>query len=47
MIGYFTCSNCESLNGPAIWTAKVENDLVSEWRVYLDTSKNRKTLDIN
>lgn len=43
--GYSTCSY-EPLDGPAIWTAKVENDLLSEWRVYEDTVENRKKLDL-
>jgi len=30
MTGYSTCSNCEPLSVPTIWTAKVENDLLSE-----------------
>jgi hypothetical protein len=43
--GYSTCSY-EPLDGPALWTAKIENDRVSEWRVYLDTPENRKLLDL-
>lgn len=34
MIGYSTCSTEPKLNGPSMWTAKVCNDRVSEWRVY-------------
>jgi hypothetical protein len=30
----------------AIWTAKIENDLVSEWRIYEDTEENRKLLEL-
>ena len=41
---YSTCSY-KPLDGQVIWTAKVENDLVVEWRVYLDTAKNRKELN--
>ena len=43
--GYSTCSY-DPLDGPAIWTAKVENDLVAEWRVYLDTPENRENLGL-
>jgi ketosteroid isomerase-like protein len=43
--GHSTCSD-DRLDGPAIWTAKVENDLVAEWRVYLDTPENRKELGL-
>ena len=44
--GFSTCSNEPMLNGPALWTAKVENDRVAEWRVYDDTDENRKLLKI-
>ncbi len=45
VIGYSTCSY-EPLDGPALWTATVEDDLVTEWRVYLDTSENREKLGL-
>jgi len=45
IVGYSTCSHAD-LDGPAIWTATVENDLVTEWRVYLDNPKNRVKLEI-
>lgn len=34
MVGYSTCSNEPRLNGPSMWTAKVRERRVSEWRVY-------------
>ncbi len=34
MVGYSTCANEPRLNGPSMWTAKVRDGLVSEWRVY-------------
>jgi len=34
MVGYSTCSNEPRLNGPSMWTAKVRDGRVSEWRVY-------------
>jgi ketosteroid isomerase-like protein len=43
VIGHSTCSD-DRLNGSAIWKVKVEKDLVTEWRVYLDTPENRKVL---
>ncbi len=46
VIGHSTCSD-DRLHGPAIWTAKVENDLVVEWRVYLDTPTNREKLELS
>ncbi|MBN2571749.1 MAG: nuclear transport factor 2 family protein [Ignavibacteriales bacterium] len=35
-------SKCDN----ALWTAKVENGLVAEWRVYYDTKENRRNLGI-
>ena len=29
-----------------IWTARIENDLVAEWRVHHDTEENRKRFNI-
>jgi ketosteroid isomerase-like protein len=34
MVGYSTCSNEPRLNGSSMWTAKVRDGRVSEWRVY-------------
>ena len=31
---------------PALWTAKIENDLVARWTVYGDTEENRIKLGI-
>lgn len=45
VIGYSTCSY-KPLDGPALWTAKIKNDLVAEWRVYLDTAENREKLNL-
>jgi ketosteroid isomerase-like protein len=45
IIGHSTCSY-ENLDGPALWTARIENDLVAEWRVYLDTPENRGKLNL-
>ena len=46
MIGNATCSNVESLNINVLWSAKIENDKLSEWQVYDDTIENRKRLKI-
>jgi ketosteroid isomerase-like protein len=43
ILGHSTCSY-QPLDGPAIWTARVEGDQVAEWRVYLDTVENRRAL---
>jgi hypothetical protein len=45
VIGFSTCSH-KPLDGPALWTAKIENNLVAEWRVYLDTPENREKLNL-
>ena len=46
MIGYSTCSY-DQLDGPALWTAKIHNGLVAEWRVYEDTPEKRQTLGVH
>lgn len=45
VIGHSTCSH-DPLDGPAIWTAKVADEQVQEWRVYLDTTENREMLGL-
>jgi ketosteroid isomerase-like protein len=45
MVGYSDCSH-EPLDGPSIWTATIQNGLVSEWRVYEDNVQIRKKLEI-
>jgi ketosteroid isomerase-like protein len=27
---------------PVIWTARIDNNLISEWRIYVDTPENRQ-----
>ena len=44
--GFSTCSHT-ALHGPALWTARIENDLVAEWRILNDTEENRKSLEIS
>ena len=41
LIGHAYWSEQNSYD-PAIWTARIENDLVAEWRIYEDTAENRK-----
>jgi ketosteroid isomerase-like protein len=36
----------DELQGPAIWTARIENGLVAQWRVYVDTTETRAALGI-
>ena len=46
MIGYSDCSY-DSLDGPSIWTARIQDGLVSEWRVYEDTDEIKQSLGID
>ena len=41
VIGYAFWSEEESYD-PVIWTAKFEDSLISEWRVYEDTEESRR-----
>ena len=45
VVGYSTCAD-ERLRGPAIWTAKVIDGKVAEWRVSAYTPENRRRLGI-
>jgi ketosteroid isomerase-like protein len=45
VVGRSTCSE-PLLDGPALWTAKVKDGKVTEWRVYEDTPENRQQLGI-
>lgn len=45
LIGYATWTK-ESQADHAIWTARIEDDLVAEWRIYHDTEENRRRLNI-
>ena len=45
-VGRSVCSTEPALEGPAIWTATITDDKVSEWRVYDDTPANRRRLGI-
>ncbi|MGE3690539.1 MAG: nuclear transport factor 2 family protein [Novosphingobium sp.] len=43
--GRSTCSDSR-LQGPALWTARVRDDVVVEWRVIEDTPSNRARLGV-
>jgi ketosteroid isomerase-like protein len=43
IVGHSVCS-VPSLAGPALWTATVHEDKVTEWRVYTDTAQTRSAL---
>jgi ketosteroid isomerase-like protein len=45
--GHSYCPGHPELEGPALWTASVDRDLVSEWRVYDDTPQTRELLGLN
>ena len=38
--------NEEEPYDPVIWVATFENDLISEWRIYEDTTENRKKFNL-
>ena len=44
--GFSDCPNHPELTGPAIWTATVMADRLTEWRVHQDTVHNRIHLGI-
>lgn len=45
LLGYATWTP-NSEPDHAIWTAKIENDLVAEWRIYFDTPENREMFSL-
>ena len=45
IIGYAIWSK-EPSEDHVIWTAKIEDDLVAQWRIYADTEENRKKFSI-
>lgn len=44
--GRSVCS-VEALDGPALWTARVRDEQVTEWRVHEDTRAQRLELDLD
>jgi len=46
MIGFSECSY-DPLDGPAIWTVKIREGFIAEWRVYDDKKEVRKELGLN
>jgi hypothetical protein len=46
MLGFSACAEEKKLDGPAIWTARIKNGEVREWRVYIDTKETRQKLNI-
>ena len=45
IVGYSRCAE-PSLAGPALWTATIDGEVVTEWRVYADTPQTRAVLGI-
>lgn len=45
MRGHSICKE-KTLAGPALWSAKIRGQKISEWRVYEDTAENRALLNI-
>ncbi|MFC0112464.1 nuclear transport factor 2 family protein [Kibdelosporangium aridum] len=46
IVGYSECSE-PSLAGPALWTARIQGEKVTEWRVYTDTPEIRARLGVS
>jgi ketosteroid isomerase-like protein len=46
LAGHSTCSDDPELAGPALWTARVADSLVTVWRVYNDTPEVRRQLGV-
>lgn len=44
IVGHSVCPGNSALDGPALWTARIENGRVAEWRVYEDSAENRVRL---
>lgn len=44
--GRSRCAELAELDGPALWTAVTDGDLVREWRVHEDTPANRRALGV-
>jgi ketosteroid isomerase-like protein len=45
VIGRSTCSE-KALEGPGLWTVRLDGDKISEWRVYHDTPEVREAIKI-
>jgi ketosteroid isomerase-like protein len=43
--GRSSCADAR-LNGPALWSARVEGGLIAEWRVHADNPENRCVLGL-
>jgi ketosteroid isomerase-like protein len=44
--GRSICSD-PRLDGPALWSARMEHGLLTEWRVHLDVPENRRALGVS
>ncbi|MDQ1593754.1 MAG: hypothetical protein QOH40_310 [Arthrobacter pascens] len=44
--GHSVCPGHPELEGPALWTAVIRGDRLSEWRVYADTVEARRRLGL-
>jgi ketosteroid isomerase-like protein len=45
IVGYSECTE-PSLAGPALWTATIRGETVTEWRVHTDTPETRARLGV-
>jgi hypothetical protein len=46
MQGYSVCSDNRRNDNKAIWVARIVNDKLEEWHVYLDNEENRHLLGL-
>ncbi|MFX1479628.1 MAG: hypothetical protein ACFFCI_16015 [Promethearchaeota archaeon] len=46
LVGYALWSKDSLEKDHAIWSARIENDLVAEWRIYEDTEENREKFNL-
>ena len=47
LIGYALWSKDSKEEDHCIWTATIENDLLSKWQIYEDIEENRKKFNIS
>jgi ketosteroid isomerase-like protein len=47
IVGHTACPGVSALEGPALWTAIVAEEGLTEWRVYADTPDERHRLGID
>lgn len=46
IVGHSTCPSEPELHGPALWSAVVQDDLLTEWQVCQDTPEQRVLMNL-